>query len=94
MKSVLKPLLLTAVLAASGFAALAQGHGDHYAMMGGGAPMHEDMGHHRMGGMDPAKMQARMDKRAAELKALLKLTPAQEGAWTTFTEAMKPNAAT
>ncbi len=92
MKSALKPLLLTAVLAASGFAASAQGHGDHYAMMGGGSSMHEGMGHHRMGGMDPARMQARMDKRHAELKALLKLTPAQEGAWATLTEAMKPPA--
>ncbi|QNP58433.1 Spy/CpxP family protein refolding chaperone [Paenacidovorax monticola] len=32
----------------------------------------------------------RMAKHAAELKAKLQLTPAQEGAWTTFTEAMKP----
>jgi len=36
--------------------------------------------------------QERMAKRQAELKAKLKITPAQEGAWTTFTAAMKPPA--
>jgi protein CpxP len=39
---------------------------------------------------DPAKMQARMTQRLAELKAKLKVTPAQEAAWTTFTDAVKP----
>ena len=43
-----------------------------------------------MGGMDPARMQARVEKHQAVLKAMLKLTPAQEGAWTTFTAAIKP----
>ncbi|MDB5895242.1 MAG: hypothetical protein JWQ88_2773 [Rhodoferax sp.] len=46
----------------------------------------------RMGWHDPAKMQARMAKRAAELKAKLKLTPAQEPAWTSFTASMQPPA--
>lgn len=36
--------------------------------------------------------QERMAKRQAELKAKLKITPAQEGAWTTFTAAMQPPA--
>ena len=40
--------------------------------------------------MDPAKMQSWMDKRNASLKAVLKLTAAQEGAWTTYTAAMTP----
>jgi protein CpxP len=31
-----------------------------------------------------------MQRRAADLKAKLQLTPEQEGAWTTFTDAMKP----
>lgn len=31
-----------------------------------------------------------MQRRAAELKAKLQLSPEQEGAWTTFTDAMKP----
>jgi len=49
-------------------------------------------GHHgdRMGRHDPAKMQARIAKHQADLKAKLKLTPAQEGAWTTFTASMQP----
>jgi periplasmic protein CpxP/Spy len=45
-----------------------------------------------MGRMDPAKMQAMADKRHADLKAKLKLTAAQEGAWTTYIAAMKPPA--
>lgn len=45
---------------------------------------------------DPAKMQAQMQehmqKRQADLKAKLKLTAAQEPAWTTFTSSMQPPA--
>jgi periplasmic protein CpxP/Spy len=47
--------------------------------------MHRD--HH-----DPARMQARMEKRQAVLKSKLKLAPEQEGAWSAFTAAMKPPA--
>jgi hypothetical protein len=39
---------------------------------------------------DPAKMQARMTQRLSDIKAKLKLTPAQETAWTTYTDAVKP----
>lgn len=94
MKSVFKPLLLAALLAGAGMTAFSQTPGmpDHAGMMGAGAPMHEGMGQHSMGRFDLAKMQARMEKRQAALKAELKLTPAQEGAWTTFTTAMKPPA--
>ena len=86
MKSVFKPVLLAGLLATAGFTALSQAPaaGEHGYMVGAGGPMHEGMGHSRMGKMDPAKMQAWMDKRNAELKAKLKLTPAQEGAWTTY----------
>ena len=49
-----------------------------------------DRGEHRMDRHDPAKMQAWMAKRQAEMKAKLKITPAQEGAWTAFTAAMQP----
>ncbi|WP_367848279.1 Spy/CpxP family protein refolding chaperone [Rhodoferax sp. WC2427] len=45
------------------------------------------MAHH-----DPAKMQEHMQKRQAALKAQLKITPAQEAAWTTFTASMQPPA--
>ena len=39
---------------------------------------------------DPAKRQAWMAKRQTELKVKLRIMPAQEGAWTTFTAAMQP----
>lgn len=91
MKSVFKPLLLAGILATASFVAFSQAPGmGPGATMGAGGPMHEGMGHHGMGRMDPARMQARMEKRQAVLKAVLKLTPAQEGAWTTFTAALKP----
>lgn len=43
-----------------------------------------------MRGHDPARMQAWMNQRMLELKTKLKITPAQEAAWTTFTAAMQP----
>lgn len=46
----------------------------------------------RMGHRDPAKMQAMIAKHQAELKAKLKITPAQEGAWTSYTASMQPPA--
>lgn len=49
-------------------------------------------GHHGKGHMDPANMQAMMAKRQADMKARLKITPAQESAWTAFTSAMQPPA--
>ncbi len=94
MKSVFKPLLLAGVLASASFAAFSQapGMGPGGPLMGPGGPMHQGMGHPGMGGMDPARMQARMEKRLAVLKAQLKLTAAQEGAWTAFTASLKPPA--
>ena len=90
MKSILKPLLIAGLLATAGFTAFSQpmggmGGGDCMGMQGG-------MRHERMGKMDGSRMQAHMEKRQAALKTQLKLTPAQEGAWTTFTVAMKPPA--
>jgi hypothetical protein len=49
--------------------------------------MARKMGHH-----DPAEMQARSNKHMRELKTKLMITPAQEGAWTSFTAAMQPPA--
>jgi len=43
-----------------------------------------------MGKQDQAKIQARMTQRLTELKAKLQITPAQEAAWTTYTDAVKP----
>ena len=90
MKSILKPILVAAVLATAGFSAFSSGgygQGDG-GMMGHG--MHEGQG--RMGSMGSDKMKARMAKHQAELKAALKITAAQEAAWTTFTTAMTPPA--
>ena len=42
--------------------------------------------------MSPERMQQHMARRTADLKARLKIEPAQESAFTTFTEAMKPPA--
>lgn len=50
-------------------------------------------GHGRMGGHhDPAKMQAWIAKHQAELKDKLKITTAQEEAWSRYTAAMQPPA--
>lgn len=88
MKSIFKPLLIAGVLATVGFTALAAPGYDCGGMMGyGGAERNE-----RMGRMDPAKMQARMDQRFDALKAKLNITAEQTPAWATFTTAMKPPA--
>ncbi len=52
-------------------------------MPGGPGGMHGRM-------MDPARMQQFHEQRLAALKQALQLTPAQEGAWTTFAAAMRP----
>jgi hypothetical protein len=95
MKSSLKLSLIAGLLVAAGvgYAQSPMG-GAPCDMMGGqhGGMQGKGMQHGGMGQMDPAKMQAMMDKREAALKAQLKLTPAQDGAWKTFTAAMKPPA--
>jgi len=92
MKLVPKQLLLAGMLAYAGLSAQAQTPTDApkgppsagHAQRGGPS------GH---GGMfDPAKMQEFQARRLADLKAKLKLTPAQEGAWTTFTTELQPPA--
>lgn len=93
MKFSLKPgaalnsFLLAGLLATAGASAMAQA--TPAAPMAGRATggMHDGR---MMGHRDPAKMQARIAKRQAELKARLKITPAQEGAWTAFTASMQP----
>jgi protein CpxP len=92
MKSVFKPLLLVALLATAGFSVLAQAADDTPCMMGGAGPMQGHMGYGHMGKRDGSRMQAHMDKRHAALKTQLKLTPAQESAWTSYTATMKPPA--
>lgn len=96
MKTILKSTLIAAVLATAGVAAFshAPGEGGPGYMMGGGGPgaMMGAGGPGFMGNFDPAKLQARMDRRFETLKTQLKLTSAQEGAWTAFKAAMQPSA--
>jgi leucyl aminopeptidase (aminopeptidase T) len=95
MKTSLKLSLIAGLLAVAGLAySQAPMGGQCDPMMGPGMGMQGPGGHHgHMGKMDPARMQAMMEKRQAVLKTQLKLTPAQEGAWTAFAESMKPAAA-
>ncbi len=92
MKTSLKLSLITGVLLVAGLAyAQSPMSGQCDPMMGQGAGMYgQGMHHGRMGNRDPAKMQAWIARRHAALKAQLNLTPAQEGAWTAFTDAAKP----
>jgi len=83
MKTHFKTLIIASVLAGAGVSAFAYKDGSD---MMDGKPRAE---HRRM---DPAKMEEMHAKRSADLKAKLKITAAQEGAWTAFTTAMKPPA--
>jgi protein CpxP len=93
MKSGFKSLIFAGVLASAGFATFAQTATPdaHPAMAGASAPhqAHMGMGGHRM---NPARMEAMVAKHQAMMKAKLKITAEQEGAWTAFTTAMKPPA--
>jgi hypothetical protein len=83
MSRILKFTLAAGLIAAAGFAISQPMRGDcdgmGPGMMQGG-----------MARMDPAKMQERMkammDKHHAQLKAALKITAAQEGAWKAFVD--------
>lgn len=94
MKPAFKSLVVAALLASAGFATFAQSPmAEQRAMMGEGGMMRHD-GKGGMRKMDPAKMEAMVAKHLDALKTKLKITAAQEGAWTTFTAAMKPAART
>jgi len=86
----LNSLILAGLLATAGAGAMAQGAPSAPPAASAGKP--DSAPAERMGRHDPAKMQAWLAKRQAELKAKLKLTPAQEGAWTAYTAAMQPPA--
>lgn len=92
MKTHLKISLVAGLLLAAGLAYSQAPMGGAACDMMGGGMQSQGMGHRGMGKMDPAKMQARMDQRHAELKAQLKLTPAQEPAWTAFVATHTPPA--
>jgi protein CpxP len=87
MKNTLKLSLIAGLLAVAGAAYSQSPMGDQ----GAGPDM--AMRHGHMDKMDPARMQAMMEKHDAVLKAQLKLTPAQEGAWRAFVGARMPAAA-
>jgi periplasmic protein CpxP/Spy len=97
MKLSSKHLLLTTLMATCGFAAIAQNTTPTAPAAGAQHQMQDKMhrGDHssmreRMFGNHKERMAERIAKRQAELKAKLKITPAQEGAWTTFTASMQP----
>jgi periplasmic protein CpxP/Spy len=93
MKLSSKHLLLTTLMATCGFAAFAQTATP--APAGAQTQMQDKMhrgDHSSMRERMFGSHQERMVKRQTELKAKLKITPAQESAWTTFTAAMQPPA--
>ena len=95
MKRSGKHFLLTALMATCGFAAIAQ-NTTPAAPAAVAQPQMQDRMHRGDHSNTRESMfgnhQERMAKRQAELKTKLKITPAQEGAWTTFTASMKPPA--
>jgi len=98
MNLVHKPLLIASLLATLGFGAIAQtAPATPSAPAASTAQAPQGPMGERMGRGDPAQWQQRMAehhaKHMADLKAKLKLTPAQEGAWTTFSTTMQPPAA-
>ncbi len=84
-------LVLAGLMATLGASAMAQGAPTAPSAGTPATGMRSERSDH-MGRHDPAKMQAWIAKRQADMKAKLKITPAQEGAWTTFTAAMQPPA--
>ena len=76
MKKLIQSLVVAGLMAGAGGMAFAQA---------GGMMEHDGM-HHG----DPAKMAQMHAKHLADLKAKLKITASQEGAWTTFADSMKP----
>jgi protein CpxP len=89
MNPTLKHIAAAALVATFGLTALAQ-----QAPTPQTRPDHGMEQAHR--GMDRGQFRERMERRMAERQAYLKqklaLTPAQEGAWTAWTNAMKPPA--
>lgn len=86
MKVNFKPVVLAAVLASSALLALAQSGPGPVAGQGPGPGMHQPEGERH------ARHEERLAKRAADLKAKLKLAAEQESNWNTFMAAMKPAA--
>ena len=97
MKTGLKSILIAGLLAHAALSVHAQTTATPSAAnpmpTASGSATHEGHKNHERGmhrRMDPAKMEAKWAQRLAELKAKLQISAAQEGAWTTFTAALKP----
>lgn len=96
MRFTARHLLLASVLASSGLAAFAQ---TPPPADGTAPPPPADARHHGPRGPmahgerpDRAAMQQRMEARLAQLKQRLQLTADQQGAWDSFTAALRPGA--
>lgn len=94
MKKLHLHLLAAGLCASLGVAAIAQTQTSPAPAAG---PQAQQIQQGERGMRDPARaeqrkarMQERMAKRLGELKAQLRITPAQEGAWTTWTSALQP----
>lgn len=99
MKKLHRHLLAAGLCASLGVAAVAQ---TQTAPAPAATPQAQQnhRGAHAQRAEDPARAermraqrQERMAKRLGELKAQLRITAAQEGAWTTWTSALQPNRA-
>lgn len=90
MKPIFKSLLVTGLIATAAFASNAQTTDKPPAP--GATSMQTSGAIGNMGKMDPAHRQAMVAQYLEALKAKLKITAAQEGAWTSFTAAMQPPA--
>lgn len=82
-------LTASAVLCVAGASTFALARGGNCDGMDG---MGQGPRAEQMQGKMAERMKEHMAKRQADLKAKLKLTPEQEGAWTQFTTAMQPPA--
>ena len=87
MKSQRRNLLAATLIAAAGLVGAVQAQTPP-----AGAPTAREHGRHDPAKMEQmrARMQERMAQRLGELKQKLAITPAQEGAWTSWTTALKP----
>jgi periplasmic protein CpxP/Spy len=85
MKHAHKHLIVAGLLATLGLVAGAQ-----TPAPATGAHPAPTVPHESHGRADPAKMQERMAKHLAAFKQKLQLSPAQEGAWNSYTAALKP----
>jgi hypothetical protein len=100
MKTMHRHLLLAGLVASLGLAAVAQTQAPAPAAAPATSPAPQHMMRGEHGPMDAQRMERyraraeeRRAQRLAELKAQLRISSAQEGAWTTWTGAMRPPAA-